>query len=62
LIGVTVIEVRVAVVTVTVFEPDTLPRVPAIVVLPVPTPVTSPLVPDVVLTDAMELLAEVQPT
>jgi hypothetical protein len=60
--GVSVIEVNVAAVTVTVVEPWMPPRVAVIGVLPGLTPVTSPMVLEVLLTCAIELLPELQLT
>src|SRR5215471_6245610 len=56
--GVIVIEVRVAALTVTVVEPWMPLKVAVIGVLPTLTPVTSPIVPAVLLTCAIELLPE----
>ena len=61
-VGVTPMDTRVAAVTVSVVEPDTLPRVAVIVVEPVLTVVASPMLADELLMDAMAVLAEFQVT
>jgi len=60
--GVTVIDTRVAAVTVSVVEPETLPEVAVIVVEPAAIPEANPLEPAVSLMVAMELSDELQRT
>ena len=60
--GVTPIDTRVAAVTVSVVEPETLSRVAMIVVEPALTVVASPMLADALLTDATAVLAELQVT
>ncbi len=62
LAGVTVIDTRVAAVTASGVEPDTLPSVAEIVVDPIPAELARPEVPDALLIEAVAELEEPQVT
>ena len=59
-VGVTAMDMSVAAVTVSAVEPETLPNVAAMVVLPTATLVARPLLPAALDTVAAEVLVEVQ--
>jgi hypothetical protein len=62
LAGATPMDIRVAVVTVRVVDPETLPRVAVTVVDPETAAVASPLEPELLLTDATVVADELQVT